>query len=418
MVPTTAEGGGSRRPNIVLIMSDEHDPAVTGCYGDRVVRTPHLDRLAASGTTFDAAYCNSPLCVPSRLSFTAGQHIHRFNGWSNACWITTERPDLPTLPRVLHDAGYGAYLCGKMHYDPTRDYGFQMLPCGPVDLNNTWKNGRLGRVDPDHRDPQLGAKNWQQRADEIGPNTSSWVYDHDRGVTDGAISFLQQRHRDDQPFFLLAGHIAPHFPLWAPPELCEYYRDKVPAPLIPPGHIDSLPRNYHNLRSGFGVPSTQDPIVQHARECYWALTEWYDSEVGRLLAAIEASPERDNTVVIYTSDHGENKGDHGMWWKNCAFEASARVPLIVSWPGVVPAGERREQACSLVDVVQTCVDLAGATAPESWDGDSLLPLLQTKADQDEWKDQAVCLYFGQFISSGLIMIRRGSVEVCLPYALR
>ena len=126
-------------------MSDEHDPAVTGCYGDSLVRTPHLDALAARGVTFDAAYCNSPLCVPSRLSVTAGQHVHRMGGWSNTCWIEGESPELPTFPRVMQAAGYRSYLCGKMHYDKERDYGFTKLPCGPVDLNNYNKTGRYER---------------------------------------------------------------------------------------------------------------------------------------------------------------------------------------------------------------------------------------------------------------------------------
>ena len=115
--------------------------------------------------------------------------------------------------------------------------------------------------------------------------------------------------------------------------------------------------------------------------------------------------QADNTIVIYTSDHGENKGDHGMWWKNCAFEASARIPLIVSWPGHLPEGERRTGACSLVDVVQTCCDYAQADAPETWDGTSLQPLLQD--DATEWKDQAVSMYYAHNVSSGWAMIRQG-----------
>ena len=141
-------------------------------------------------------------------------------------------------------------------------------------------------VPADNAQRPEGVANWQTRSAEFGPSDESWVYDHDRGVTDASIAFLNERSADDEPFFLLAGHIAPHFPLWAPPELLAHYRGKVPEIDIPAGLLESLPRNYQNLRHGFGTISADPEVQQLGRECYWALTDWYDREVGRLLQGL------------------------------------------------------------------------------------------------------------------------------------
>ena len=134
---------GRDRPNILVIMSDEHNASVTGCYGNSIIQTPNLDRLAAGGTTFESCYCNSPLCVPSRLSFTAGKYVSRIGAWSNDCRLDSD--DVPSLPRILTAAGYESYLCGKMHYDRTRRYGFTEIG---GNRNNGFKTGKGGRRKP------------------------------------------------------------------------------------------------------------------------------------------------------------------------------------------------------------------------------------------------------------------------------
>ena len=228
---------------------------------------------------------------------------------------------------------------------------------------------------------------------------------HDRQVTEQCSTFLRSRKAADKPFFLLAGYLAPHFPLIAPDEYYQRYKDRVPMPEIPEGLIESLPTNYKHLRYGFGLTETDPEVVRRGRELYWALTDWFDDEVGKLLAALDDSQVAEDTVVIYISDHGENKGDHGLWWKNNMFEHSARTPLIVSWPARWQGGRRRTAVCSFVDIVQTIAELGGAACPDDWDGDSLVPVLDdTKA---EWKNFAVCEYFGHNIASGYVMYREG-----------
>ncbi|HEX2971708.1 MAG TPA: sulfatase/phosphatase domain-containing protein [Tepidisphaeraceae bacterium] len=177
-------------------------------------------------------------------------------------------------------------------------------------------------------------------------------------------------------------------------------------PKIPEGHLDSLPTNYKHLRYGFGTTEATLEQTRMGRELYYGLTEWFDDQVGQVLAALEESGLADNTIVIYTADHGEDRGEHGLWWKNCMYEQSARVPLIVSWPKRWKGGQRRTGACSLVDLVQTIADMAGAKTPADWDGDSMLLYMDNA--RTHWKDMAVSEYYAHNIVSGFVMIRRGS----------
>ncbi len=396
------------RPNILLIMSDEHDPAAAGCYGDPLVRTPHLDALAERGVRFDAAYCNSPLCVPSRMSVTAGQYISRCGGWSNACRLASD--DYPSLPQALNAVGYESYLCGKQHYHRTHRNGFtDILPDSNSRQgdNRGHHDGRGGRRAAESG--QLNVGTWQKRSDEFYAAEHSRVLEHDRAVTHTARGFLAGRHRDDPPFFLFAGYVAPHFPLIVPPEIAAHDTGRTPPPIGRPNWepiVEGVgPLNEQHLRRGFGLIGAEVETERKGRDLHWALTDWFDGEVGKLLDALGRSDVADNTVVIYTSDHGENKGDHGLWWKNCMYEHGARVPLIVSWPARWAGGQRRTAACSLVDLVQTLIELGGGEAHEPMDGDSMLPWLDDAAHA--WKDFALSEYYGHNVASGFTMLRQG-----------
>lgn len=388
-----------KRPNILVIMSDEHNASVLGCYGNKVVRTPNLDRLAARGVVFESCYCNSPLCVPSRLSFTAGKYVSRVGAWNNNCRLPA---DAPALPRLLNAAGYESFLCGKMHYDTTCRYGFTEIGRNMNQANMTGFGNRRAATD---LKPKPG---YSSRFKDFHPGDNSGNLRHDRDVTAGVLEFLQQRKAGDRPFFLLAGYICPHFPLIVPENYWAHYQDKVPMPVIPEGFLDSLPLNYQHLRVGFHVEHVPPDVVKKGRELYYGLTEWTDEEVGKVLAALGSSEAAGNTVVIYTADHGENLGEHGLWWKNALYDQAARVPLIVSWPARWPGGQRRAGACSLVDVVRTIADLAGAKPSPDWNGDSLLPWLE-RADFP-WKDRAVSEYYAHNIASGYAMIRSGQYK--------
>jgi choline-sulfatase len=384
------------RPNILVIMSDEHNAGVLGCYGNKIIRTPDLDRLAARGVVFEAAYTNSPLCVPCRLSFTSGKYISRVGAWNNDCWLPSA--DYPSIARVMNAAGYESYLCGKMHYDRTRRYGFTEIG---GNMNNALKSGKGYRRRPD----DLTCRGLSGRFEQFRAGDDSNVLDHDRRVTAGTVEFLTHRKPTDKPFFLLAGYLAPHFPLIVPEQYWDHYKGKVPMPVIPAGLLDSLPLNYKHLRAGFEVVNVPPDMIRKGRELYYGLTEWVDNEIGKTLKALADSGLADNTIVIYTTDHGENMGEHGLWWKNAVYDSAARVPLIVSWPKRWPGGQRRDGVCSLVDVVQTIAELGHATVPADWNGSSLCGLLDDP--KAPWKDMAVSEYYAHNIASGYVMLRKG-----------
>jgi choline-sulfatase len=257
-------------------------------------------------------------------------------------------------------------------------------------------------------DKLVTPKRFSARFKDFHTGDTSSILKHDRQVTAGTVEFVSHRKLNDKPFFMIAGYLAPHFPLIVPEEYWLHYKDKVPMPVIPDGYLDTLPLNYQHLRAGFNITNVDPATVKIGRELYYGLTEWVDNEIGKVLAALEAAGLDDNTVVIYTTDHGENMGEHGLWWKNCLFDSAARVPLIVSCPKRWPGGQRRSGACSLVDVVQTIAQMGGTRPPADWDGDSLMPYLDDS--KHAWKDLAVSEYYGHNIVSGYAMIRKGTYK--------
>jgi choline-sulfatase len=184
------------QPNILVIMSDEHNASVLGCYGNKVILTPNLDGLASRGVVFESCYCNSPLCVPSRLSFTAGKYASRVGAWNNNCRLPA---DSPSLPRLLNAVGYESFLCGKMHYDATCRYGFTEIGGRMNESHMTGTGDRrpAGKLYP--------APGYSDRFLDFHTGETSENIEHDRALTGGVLEFLKQRKQGYKPFFLLAG---------------------------------------------------------------------------------------------------------------------------------------------------------------------------------------------------------------------
>ncbi len=359
--------------------------------------------------------------MPSRLALTAGRYTSRISAWNN--WVRLPSDDYPSLARSLRSAGYDCVLGGKMHYCPEHRYGFREL--FPNWNNQLETHGRGSRRAPE--DFTEVPEAWTERAkrfrttdllsnpdrdlsyqgrgfmDMVAAQPDGETLDHDVLVTRHCGRFLRERRREGGPFFLVAGYLAPHFPLIVPPEYHARYRGRVPPPVPAPRFGGAPPRNYRQLRAGFGLETADPALAQHGRELYWALVEWFDGQVGELLAALRASAVAGNTIVVYASDHGESKGDHGLWWKNNMYEPSVSVPLIFSAPGRWAGGQRRRGVCSLLDLGQTLVDLAGA-APQP-DGRSLLKWLDDP--QASAPGFAVSEYYAYHISSGVVMLREG-----------
>lgn len=397
------------RPNILVIMTDEHHANLMGCAGNRLARTPHLDALAARGVNFTAHYCTSPICTPSRQSFTTGKYVSGHGVWSNTPGVPE---GTPSLPRLMNAAGYESFLDGKMHYKGGMTHGYSIID----EVTGEIRPPREAASTPAATTPakprkRLPAGVFPEYGDELGgefeelgaDDTMDTFVDAQRRAQ--AVKFLRERRTDAPPFFLTVGFIAPHYPLTAPSDYLAHFTDKVPLPQIPDGYLESLPLNYKHLRNDRKLERIPDATVKLALEGYYARVEWIDEQIGQVLAALADSPFAENTVVIYTSDHGENMGEHGLWWKNCLYDCGARVPLIVSWPRRWSGGQQRTGACGMLDVVQTIADLGDAQPPADWKGESLLPWLDDP--RAAWRDLAVCEYYGSYIASGIAMIRQG-----------
>ncbi len=387
------------RPNILLIMSDEHAPMFSGPYGHPLVHTPHLDRLAKEGVTFTNAYCNSPLCMPSRMSFMTGKYIHKIGAWDNAAPL---RPDAVTWAHLLRDAGYDVVLSGKQHFGGLDQlHGFRKQLARDLHAENKhgltdWENGTPAAARP-----------WGGPA-QAGPGTTEEIRVDDLAEAE-AIEYLRDPERKDQPWALNVSFIAPHFPLVVPQRFWDLYPlDQIDLPNIPQGHLENQHPVYKRMRRMFGCVEFPDELVRRARAGYYGLITYLDEKIGRLLQTLDETDQMGNTVIIYTSDHGEMNGEHGMWRKSNFYEASSRVPLQIMFPDKLSAGKRLDEVVSLVDLTTTLVDIAGAKNREQFDGDTLMPLIQETSHA--WKDFAFSEYLAHGVERPMAMLRKGKYK--------
>ncbi|MCY4024597.1 MAG: sulfatase-like hydrolase/transferase [Anaerolineaceae bacterium] len=386
----------SGQPNLLIIMSDEHAPMYSSVHGHPLVQTPNMERLASLGTTFDNAYCNSPLCMPSRMSFMTGRYVHHQDTWDNACPL---RVDALTWAHLLRSVGYEVVLSGKQHFcGPDRLHGFQQQLARDLHAELAhpvfdWSEGVIPARQP-----------WGALA-EAGPGRSTEI-EVDDLAQQRALDWLRDPARGDRPWALNVSFIAPHFPFIVPQRFWDMYPpERIDMPDIPAGHLESLHPVHQRLSAMFGFVDFEEELVRRARAGYYGLITYLDEKIGQLLDTLESTGQLENTVVIHLSDHGEMNGEHGMWRKSNFYEASARVPLQIAWPGQLPAGQRLPQVVSLVDVVATMLELAGVDAPVSLDGDSLAGLLQ--GQDADWKDEAFAEYCGHGVTGPMAMLRRG-----------
>lgn len=397
-------------PNLLVIMADEHAPQFSGPHGHPLVQTPQLNRLAAEGVYFQNTYCNSPLCVPSRMSFMAGRYVHKIGAWDNASALP---PDTLTWAHRLRAAGYDAVLAGKQHFvglDQLHGFRAQLARDLHAEHDIAFPDWASGV--PDAPRPWLGVQ-------QARPGTTTEIEVDDQ-VEAAALAYLRDPARREQPWALNAGFIAPHFPLVVPQCYWDLYADKdIDLPLIPEGHLDRQHLVYQRMRAAFGLPAHDPEAVRRARIAYYGLITYLDEKVGRLLDALEETGQRENTLVVYTSDHGEMAGEHGLWRKSNFYEPSARVPLYLSWPAALPAGRHVGKVVSLVDLVATMLAATGAPlvgVPDELDGESLLPLARGDAGAAQvWKDEAFSEYLAHGVARPMAMLRRGKWK--LNYSL-
>ena len=388
------------KPNILIIMSDEHAPMYSSVYGHPIVQTPNMERLAAAGATFDAAYCNSPLCMPSRMSFMTGRLVHHIGAWDN---VTPLRSDEVTWAHRLRAQGYDVALSGKQHFGgPDQLHGFQRqlardLHAERYHAIHTWDEGIVPAEQP-----------WQE-VYAAGPGATEEL-EVDDLAQQRALEYLRDPVRQARPWALNVSFIAPHFPLIAPQRFWDMYPPaEMDLPLIPDGHLDQLHPMAQRIRAMFGFPQFPDDVVRRARAGYYALISYFDEKIGELLDVLTATGQYENTVIIHISDHGDMNGEHGMWRKSNFYEASSRAPLQIAWPGRIAGGQRFAEVVSLVDVTATIGDIAGDDCNLPLDGDSLLPLLTGR--ESDWKDEAFCEYLAHGSDRPMAMLRRGRFKL-------
>ncbi|WP_273444710.1 sulfatase [Neolewinella agarilytica] len=376
-----------RQPNVLFIAVDDLRPELAS-FGRHVVHSPNADRLAAMGSAFTNAYCNVPVCGASRASIMTGLRPLRDRFWDFRASINQDAPDAISLHGHFKANGYYAAAVGKvLHHasDRAEDYS-----------EANWKPGVGNGAGRDYQMPDNMAVVKAKNQDGLGPafergqvaDTAYW----DGKIASEAIRKIEELAPKDQPFFLAVGFMKPHLPFNAPEKYWALYDEadiSLPATYYrAEGTPDAIHHNFGELRTYTGVPKDRILPEAYARNLiqgYYASVSFMDAQLGRVLDALEASGEADNTIIVFWGDHGWNLGDHAMWCKHTTFNTSLRVPLIFSAPGFRPG--RPAAMVEYVDIFPTLCDLAGLEKPEQLQGKSLLPLMEEP--ERDWTDHVL-----------------------------
>jgi choline-sulfatase len=337
--------------------------------------TPTFDALARGGTRFTDAYCQMPLCTPSRLCQLTGREVRGCGAWNNNAVL---RPELLTVPKVLAGAGYATCLVGKMHLGGDQQFvGFQYRPYGDL-------TGRTG-----HQWEPLSPEahqNMRDRTAHVGVTAIPESLIQDEVVAQETVAWVREHvhAHPEQPWFVCASFSRPHFPLTAPRRHFDrYWPHGVTVPKVPAaGDAYDHPMSV-GMREGFRVDAIDDAEMMRARAAYFANVSYLDEVIGDLLLRLGVDGLLDDTIIVYTTDHGEMAGEHGVWWKNGWYEGCTRVPLIISTPAQrAGASEARvlDTPVGLTDLFPTFCGFAGAEAPADLPGSDLSGVVEGAAD--------------------------------------
>lgn len=381
-------------PNILWICTDQQRYDTIGALGNPHIHTPNIDRLVADGVAFTHAYCQSPICTPSRASFLTGMYPSTVHGCmnGNSHWADAA----PLITKLLADDGYDCGLVGKLHLagaagriEPRPDDGYRIFHWGHHPYDD-WDEGHAYAdwLRAQGYDPAELFHNPSRLPPEL--HQSSWC-------ADMAIAFMEEER--NQPWLMSVNFFDPHAPFDPPQAYLDRYNPaQLPGPLFAesdleaqakladivfqtePRHPEALDMDANSAKLGEGDPPPPPDTPREIKAAYYAMITLIDDNIGRMLEALEGTGQRENTIVIFMSDHGEMLGDHGVLLKGCRFyEGLVRVPLIMSWPGVFEAGFVSGALVELTDIAPTLLDVSRAIIPERMQGRSLLPILQGKA---------------------------------------
>jgi iduronate 2-sulfatase len=383
-----ASAGKPNRANILLICIDDLKPNIA-CYGDSHAVTPNIDRLAAQGVRFDAAYCNQAVCAPSRNSLLTGLRPQTIGIYDLATNFRKAKPDAVTLPQHFKNNGYRTEAYGKIFH----------VGHGNINDKASWSLPHFrgkgdyalaeNRPDQGTREEALFTNVPAEQANRLpkgAPYESAEVEDDayaDGQVADRAVERIAAAAKTpDEPFFLAVGFVKPHLPFCAPKKYWDLYDPakfelaKLRQP--PEGAPDFAPTDWRELRNYKGGPQSgpvDDAMQRELIHGYYAATSYTDAQIGKVLDALKANGLDKNTIIVLWGDHGWHLGDHGMWCKHTNYQQAARIPYIIDVPGSVRAGQASNELVETVDLYPTLCELAGLDLPYELDGASLVPVL-------------------------------------------
>jgi len=392
-----AAAGAQGRPNVLFIAVDDLRPEL-GCYGNAVIQSPNIDRLAARGLVFRHAYCQQAVCSPSRSSLLTGTRPDTTQVWDLETHFRTALPDVVTLPQLFKNEGYFVQGMGKIYHGGLDDPASWSTPWTAPGVKTPADARALEPDEMERRARQARAK--RRKGDRgvpfqavDGPDNSL----NDGVLADMAVAALQGLCEKEQPFFLAVGFVKPHLPFISPKKYWDLYDpEKIPPapnPFLPKGAPPYALAERNELWSYDGVPDTSllpDDYARQLKHGYYAAVSFMDAQVGRVLDELERLGLQDDTIVVLWGDHGWKLGEHGCWCKHSNVENDTNAPVILSVPGMAHAGSSTDALVEFVDIYPTLADLAGLPKPAHLEGASAAPLL---AEPDrEWKRAAFSQY--------------------------
>ena len=393
----------AKKPNILMLMTDQHNPNAMGPDNPYGVETPALDRLVRKSIVFEQAFCNSPICVPSRMSLMTGLYPHNHEVYDNGGSL---HEGMPTFAHGLNQAGYETVICARMHFNGLDQYhGFEKRLmsefCNPVEYpppRPEWP----GPIDPEYGG--VGPREIQH----VVSDSCTLRYDDD--IADKACEYLREGSWGERPFYLLASFYGPHTYMAARKEYLPVYEKHLSSDLqvreLDKAEFDALPAHVRRIICGTGAKAKvlSKEAIQEYRSEYLARVTYTDGLIGKVLDTLDSEGLTEDTIIIYLSDHGEQMGKHGVFGKSVFYDDTVRVPLMISIP------ERQAGRVSadvqLVDLFPTLLDLAGAPRPAyPVDGRSLLPLVEEPAL--EWPYPAFSAFFDAQAYRPSFMLKEG-----------
>ena len=356
--------------NILIIQTDEHNPKMFGAAGDSVAITPNIDKLASKGVMFSNAYCQNPVCVPSRMSMLTGKYSQTINVFDNGNPLTMT---FKTFADYFNKQGYKSAIIGKMHFQGKGDelkHGFERHygDNGSDISNENWEREELEKI---------GKKSLKNRLPQAA-NVSDFPMEvhKDGGIVPNTRKFLEENKKN--PFLLICSFLRPHFPYEAPTKYYEMYKGRVKLPVDFAPDKKNWPVSSHQENGKYKFDQLTKEEIIHAREIYYGMITWADEQIGLIIDELERQGLKDNTLIIYTSDHGELAGEHGLWYKNSFYEGSVGIPFIFSCPKFFEGNKISKSVTGNIDIFPTICDAAGIQKPDDLEGKSIWPILTSR----------------------------------------